>query len=67
MFNLMAVVAPLVAAGGLVHLVLTLAVIGFIVWLITTYIPMPDIFKKVIYAVVAVCVILFVCNYFELF
>jgi hypothetical protein len=44
---------------ALMYLILELGLVGFIVWLITTYIPMPDIFKKVIFVVVAIAVILF--------
>ncbi len=36
------------------------AVARFVVWLIVTYIPMPDIFQKVIMVVVAVFLILYV-------
>ena len=41
----------------MLSLILTLAIIGFIVYLLTTYVPMPAIFKTVIYVVVAVFVI----------
>lgn len=44
---------------GLVHLILILALVGFLVYLIVTYIPMPDIFQKVIMAVIAIVVILY--------
>jgi len=43
-----------------ITLILTLAVVGFLVWLIVTYIPMPDIFKKVIIVIVAIVLILYV-------
>lgn len=42
---------------GLLTLVLTIAIIGLIVYLITTYIPMPPIFVTIIYVVVAICLI----------
>lgn len=42
---------------GLVLTILVLALVGFLVWLITTYIPMPDIFKNVIMVAVAVLII----------
>jgi predicted membrane channel-forming protein YqfA (hemolysin III family) len=41
----------------MLSLILTLALIGFIVYLITTYVPMPSIMRTVIYVVVAVFVI----------
>lgn len=43
----------------MIALVLVLALLGFIVYLITTYIPMPPIFKTAIYVIVAVVVILY--------
>jgi Flp pilus assembly protein protease CpaA len=39
-----------------------LALVGFVVYLITTYIPMAQPFKLIIYAIVAVCVILYLMN-----
>jgi len=41
----------------MLSLILSLALIGFIVYLITTYIPMPSIFKTGIYVIVAIVVI----------
>jgi len=40
-------------------LILTLALIGFVVYLITNYIPMPPIFKTGILVIVAVFVIIY--------
>ena len=48
----------------LLYLILWIAAIGFVVWLVTTYIPMPDIFKKVILVVVAIAVVLWVLGMF---
>jgi len=48
----------------MIQLILTLAIIGFIVWLIVTYIPMPDVFKKGIIVIVAICVILYLLRVF---
>ena len=48
----------------LVLLVLGIALAGFIVWIITTYIPMPPIFKTIIYVAVAVFLILYVARQF---
>ena len=45
-------------------LVLVLAIVGFIVWLITTRIPMPPIFQTVIYVVVAIVLVLWVLRKF---
>jgi predicted membrane channel-forming protein YqfA (hemolysin III family) len=43
----------------MIALIITLALVGLIVYLITTYIPMPPIFKTVIYVIVAVVLILY--------
>lgn len=45
-------------------LILTLAVIGFVTWLIVTYIPMPDLFKKLIVVVVVILVVLYLLRMF---
>ncbi len=49
----------------LIWLILGIALIGFLVWAIQTYVPMPDIFKIVIYVVVAIVLILFVLRRFS--
>jgi len=48
----------------MIALILVLAVAGFLVYLITTYIPMPPIFKTVIYVVVAIVLILYLMSAF---
>ena len=48
----------------MISLIVTLAIVGLIVWLVTAYIPMPEVFKKVIYVVAVVCVLLFVLRAF---
>lgn len=48
----------------LIILVLMLAVVGFLVWLITTKIPMDPIFRTVIYVVVAIALILWLLKRF---
>jgi hypothetical protein len=47
---------------GIRTTILVLALIGFIVYLIVTYIPMPEIFKQVLMVVVAVLLILWVMS-----
>lgn len=49
----------------LIMLVLVLALVGFLVYLITTYIPMPPIFKTAITVIVVVAVILFLIQRFS--
>lgn len=48
----------------MIGLILTLALCGLLVWAITTYIPMPPVFKNAIYVIAAICVILYLANAF---
>lgn len=47
---------------SLVHLVIVLVVVGVILWLINTYIPMQSTIKKLLNAVVVIAVILWLLN-----
>lgn len=49
---------------GLIELVLTLALVGFLLWLVLTYVPMPDPFKKAIIAIVVVVLVLYLLRLF---
>ncbi len=46
----------------MIELILTIALVGLIVWLIVTYIPMPAPFKTVIMVVAAVFIILWLMS-----
>jgi hypothetical protein len=48
----------------LIILIFGLALIGLLVWAVTTYIPMPPIFKTVITIIVAVMLILYLIRRF---
>ena len=48
----------------MITLILRLALVGFLVYCIETYIPMPQILKTGIYVIVAVCVILYLMSVF---
>jgi len=48
----------------MITLILTLAVIGFLVWLITTYIPMAEPFKIVIIVIACICALFVVMRAF---
>jgi hypothetical protein len=48
----------------LLYLVAGIALIGFLTWLVTTYIPMEPIFKTIIYTVVAVALFFFLIRHF---
>lgn len=50
----------------MLSVIITIAVVGLIVWLITTYIPMNDTFKKIIIAVAVILVVLYLLNAFGL-
>lgn len=43
----------------LIYLVLAIAVVGCLVWAITTYIPMPPVFKTAITIIAVIVVILY--------
>jgi hypothetical protein len=42
----------------MISLVLTLIVVGVLLWLVNTYIPMDSKIKKILNAVVVICVVL---------
>jgi hypothetical protein len=44
----------------LISLVVVLAILGFVLWLVTTYIPMPPPFKNVLIVIVVLLVVLWV-------
>lgn len=48
----------------LIMLILGIAVMGFLVWVITTKIPMDPIFRIAIYLIVAIALILFIVRQF---
>ena len=48
----------------MIGIVLTIALVGLVVWLITTYIPMPAPFKNIIIAIVVILLILWLIQVF---
>ena len=48
----------------LIMLVLVLAIIGFVIWLITTKIPMDPLFRNIIYIVVLIVLVLWLLRRF---
>jgi hypothetical protein len=48
----------------MLEVLVALVVIGFLLWLVLTYIPMPDPFKKVIIAVAVLFLVLLVLRMF---
>lgn len=49
---------------GLIELILVLAVVGFLTYLIVTYIPMPPPFPQVIIVIVVIVLVLYVLRAF---
>jgi hypothetical protein len=46
----------------IIYIIVWLAIIGLLMWLVTTYIPMPDAIKKLIVVVVVVLVIIWLAT-----
>lgn len=44
----------------MISLIIAIAIIGFIVWAVITYIPMPALFKNAIVVIAVVLVLLYV-------
>lgn len=43
-------------------LIITIALVGLLIWAITTLVPMPDNFKKAIYVISIVFLVFYVLN-----
>lgn len=50
----------------MIALIFTLAVLGFGLYLLFRYVPMPDIMRTVIIFVVVLCVVMYLVNAFGL-
>lgn len=46
----------------MVLIIVTIAIVGLLVYLITSFIPMPAQFRTAIYAVAGVCLLLYTLN-----
>jgi hypothetical protein len=51
----------------MIGIVITLIVVGVLLWLVTSYIPMAEPIKKILVAVVVICVVLWLLNVFGVF
>lgn len=49
---------------SLITIIVTLAIVGVILWLVNMYIPMPDSIKKIINIVAIIAIILWLLNVF---
>lgn len=52
---------------SLINLIITLVVVGVILWLINAYIPMQQTMKKILNVVVIIIVILWLLSVFGIF
>jgi predicted membrane channel-forming protein YqfA (hemolysin III family) len=48
----------------MIGIILTIAILGLVVYLVTTFIPMPPPFKTVIYVIAVVLLLLYVLSAF---
>jgi uncharacterized membrane protein YvlD (DUF360 family) len=48
-------------------IIITIVVAGVLLWLVTTYVPMDPNIKKLLVAVVVICLVLYVLNAFGAF
>lgn len=48
----------------LIEIIITLAVVGFLLWLIETYVPMGATIKRIIEIVIILCVVLWLLQTF---
>ncbi len=51
---------------GLIELIITIALVGLLVWAITTLVPMPEPFKRAIYVLSVVVLALYILAAFGL-
>ncbi|MGB2624609.1 MAG: Thivi_2564 family membrane protein [Candidatus Acidiferrum sp.] len=51
----------------LIQILLVLVVVGVLLWLVNSYIPMQGTIKSLLNAVVVICVVLWLLNVFGLF
>jgi hypothetical protein len=51
----------------LIHVVITLIVVGILLWLVNHFIPMQPNIKSILNGVVVICVVLWIVNLFGLF
>jgi predicted membrane channel-forming protein YqfA (hemolysin III family) len=50
----------------MIGVILTLAVVGVLLYLLETYVPMNAMLKKLIYVVAAICIVFWLINVFGL-
>jgi hypothetical protein len=53
----------MLSLSALITFILTLALLGFLVWIVVTYIPMPDVLKRVVIVIAAIVMLLWALRY----
>lgn len=48
----------------MLSLIMTIALIGVLVWAITTLFPMPEPFRRAIYVIAVVCLVFYLVQFF---
>ena len=48
----------------LIYLIVGLAVVGFVLWLVITYIPMPEPFKRALLVLIILAIVIFLAQRF---
>jgi hypothetical protein len=51
----------------LIQILIALVVVGVLLWLVNSYVPMAGSIKSILNAVVVICVVLWLLNVFGLF
>lgn len=59
--------APLVVGTPLIQVLLTLIVVGVLLWLVNRYIPMQSTIKGILNAIVVIAIVLWLLQVFGLF
>ncbi len=66
MFSLCAYFAPIVVGTPLVQVLITLIVVGILLWLVNRYIPMQSSIKSILNGIVVIIVVLWLLQVFGL-
>jgi len=48
----------------LITLIVTLAIVGFVLWLVVTYVPMPEPFKRALVVIVVLVLVIWLARGF---
>lgn len=51
----------------MIQLIITIIIVGFLLWLVNRYIPMEPIIKSILIAVVVLALVLYILHYFGVY